>query len=85
MTFSGKLHRDKVKVHTSKSTNAFLEKLKVHTSIEFIPFQHIPAKSHKDSSMDYCASDLRKRALSSYNPTTTMVRLHPIDRNRLNF
>ena len=33
------------KIHTSKSTIALLEKMKIDVSIECIPFQHIPANN----------------------------------------
>ncbi|GBN23068.1 hypothetical protein AVEN_233990-1 [Araneus ventricosus] len=65
-----KLQQDKTTSHTSKSTTAFLEKMKTDTGIAFIPFQHIPSKSPDISPMDYCAFGLFKRALSKRKPTT---------------
>lgn len=65
-----KLHQDKATSHTSKTTTAFLEKMKTDTGIAYIPFQHIPAKSPDVSPMDYCAFGLLKRALSKRKPTT---------------
>ncbi|GBN79439.1 hypothetical protein AVEN_138680-1 [Araneus ventricosus] len=65
-----KLHQDKATSHTSKSTTAFLEKMKTDTGIAFIPFQHFPGKSPDVSPMDYCAFGLLKRVLSERKPTT---------------
>ena len=45
-----KLHQGKATCHTSKSTSAFLEKMKT----EYIHFQHSPAKSPDVPPMDYC-------------------------------
>ncbi|GBM55268.1 hypothetical protein AVEN_272339-1 [Araneus ventricosus] len=65
-----KLHQDKATSRTSKSTIAFLEKLKTYIGIAFIHFQHIPAKPLDVSPMDYCALGLSKRVLSKRKPTT---------------
>ncbi|GBL78197.1 hypothetical protein AVEN_42767-1 [Araneus ventricosus] len=64
MTQKVKLHQDNATSHTSKSTTAFLEKMKTDTGIVYIPFQHIPAKFLDISPIDYCALGLLKRALS---------------------
>lgn len=37
-----------------KTTAAFLEKIKTHTGIAYMPFQHIPMKSPDVSPRDYC-------------------------------
>ncbi|GBL81716.1 hypothetical protein AVEN_93492-1 [Araneus ventricosus] len=63
-----KLHQDKATTPTSKSTTAFLEKMKTDTGTAYIPFQHIPVKSPELSPLDYCAFGLVKRALLNANP-----------------
>ncbi|GBO46880.1 hypothetical protein AVEN_39946-1 [Araneus ventricosus] len=65
-----KLHQDKDASHTSKSTTAFLEKMKTDTGIAHIPFQYIPTKSPDISPMDYCAFGLVKIVFSKPKPTT---------------
>ncbi|GBM72233.1 hypothetical protein AVEN_83910-1 [Araneus ventricosus] len=65
-----KLHQDKATSPTSKSTTEFLEEIKTDTSIAYIHFQHIPAKSPSVSPRDYCASGPLKGALSKRKPTT---------------
>ena len=40
-----KIHQNKATNPTSKNITAFLGKMKIDTSIEYIPFQYIPAKS----------------------------------------
>ena len=58
-----KFHKDKAVSHISKSTTSSLEKMKIDTSIEYIPFQAIPTKSPKVLITDYCIFDLVKKAL----------------------
>ena len=68
-----KLYQNKAASHISKSTTAFLRKIKINTSIECMPFQHTSAKFPNGSSTDCCVSGPtgKKRALSKSKAITT--------------
>ena len=55
---------------TLKSTTAFLENMKIDTSIGYVSFQHISAKLPDVSCVVNCAFDMLKRTLSKCKPTT---------------
>ena len=65
-----KLHQGKATIHTLKSTIAFLETIKIDTSIECMAFQYIPTMYPDVSPIEYCAFYLLKRVFFKHKPTT---------------
>ena len=61
-----KLCQEKASNHSSRSTTALLEKMKIDTNLEHVSFQNNPAKYPDISFMDYYAFVLLKKVLSNH-------------------